>query len=357
MPNGAVVWVEHVPRADRLIVQLFVSSHSLPADSKTNGQRHLLEHLTALGRNRDVDKNLETQGAFLTAQTLREATVYQLCLRPEDLSLALGTIRSIMQLGEISSEDIKKEAEVIRQEAVLEPAPQALSRVAWKAAFGSAGADPLGEPEEIAKTSPQNLAALHQQEFVAGNLTLMISGNIDLDGATAAATQVLGLVPSQSQSGQPARSFLGGGVSSAEVDGEAVACPVDSWNSPRTAARLAAALSIAAGIKNSFVTYTPSLFGSLIVVGHTGDSSGLDKLVGSLTTNGEFGIGRALAKEWVENQRSVQGNKILTGLLLSEGAGQRADTMLENLDQMTVEQFGAALNAFRTKDTIRVIGK
>jgi predicted Zn-dependent peptidase len=357
LPNGAVIWVEHVPRAERLIVQLFISSRSLPNDSLTSGRRHLLEHLTALGSHLNLDQTLEAQGAFLTAETLRDATMYQICLRPSDLSTALDAVRSLMQLGEVTPSQIVNETEIIRQEIALDSGSRELSRVAWKIAFGDYGADPLGDPKEIALTTPSDLAALHKQEFAGSNLTMTISGDVDLDAATADAKSVLALAPSIPQPVLAPRKFLGGGVSSTQVEGEALAAYVDSWNSPKTSARLAAALCIAAGVKDSFVTYTPSLMGSLIVVGRTGESSGLDKLVASLNVNSGFALGRSLAKSWVDKQQSVQDGAILTGLLLSEGAGQRANTALENLDQMTPSEFGAALNAFRSSETVHVIGQ
>jgi predicted Zn-dependent peptidase len=357
LPNGAVIFAEHVPRADRLIVQLFVGNRNVATDTLTNGRRHLLEHLSALGRNRDLDTKLESQGAFLTAETLRDATVYQISLRPDDLNLAGEAIRSLFQLGDISTDDIKKEAEVIRQEVALESTYHALSRVAWAAAYGNEGGDPLGDPDTIAATPPQALSELHAQEFVGSNLTLVISGPQGLDFMTSAAKELMGPLPPKTLDMPSMRKFLGGGTSSVDREGEAVACEVPEWGSPRTSARLAAAFSIASSCDNSFVTYTPSLQGSLIVVGRTGETSGLDQVIAGLSARNEFEIGRDLAKAWVKRQESVQANNTLTGLLISEGFGQKPEEVLENLDQMTLAQFAAALELFKSKDVVKVIGR
>jgi predicted Zn-dependent peptidase len=357
LPNGSVVFVEHVSRADKLILQLFVSTRSIGMSRGTNGFCHLLEHLTAPGRNRDVDQKLESQGAFLTAQTMRDAIVYQICLRPDDLQFGLGTLQSVMQLGETTADGISRECGIIRQEIALETDTHALSQAAWEVAYRDQGLDPLGDADVMATATPGTVDELHHRLFSGSNLTLVISGPVDLDAATEAAKNLLESAPSIPVENQVNRVFSGGGTSSADADGEALAVPVDSWNSPKTAARLAAALSIASNLKNSFVTYTPSLLGSLIVVGRTGQTSGLSQEVARLSGPGEFGIGRSLARAWVQRERSIQANNVLTGLLLSEGAGQKPETALENLDEMTVADFQSALDAFRARSTVVVIGK
>lgn len=357
LPNGAVVYVEHVEGARKLVVQLFVSSRSTRETPQTNGFRHLLEHMTALGRTRSLDQNLETEGAFLTAETLRDAMIYQVCLRPTDLKLGLTALRSVMELGEVTSQDISKECAIIRQELALEDGPRKLSEAAWRAAYGDEGLDPLGNPDVMAIADPETLGQLHKKMLAGNHLTLVISGDVDLDAATSAAKDLMGNTSDVPDETEGLKKFRGGGVSSADVDGEALAVSVGSWNTPSTSAKLAAGLSIAAGAKNSFVTFTPSLTGGLIVVGRMGQTSGLRKQVLGFDAPAEFGLGRTLAKAWVERQTSIQDENVLLGLLISEGAGQRIETALDNLDRMTVAEFTAALDAFRKNGVVEILGK
>ena len=71
--NEAVVLTESFPKSPTVSVQLFVSASATPDTPETHGWRHLIEHLAAPGRNRDLDRRIESAGGFLSEIPLREA--------------------------------------------------------------------------------------------------------------------------------------------------------------------------------------------------------------------------------------------------------------------------------------------
>ncbi len=356
LTNGAVVLVERDRTAKRLAIQLFVSAQGTLETASTHGLRHLLEHLEAPGRDHDLDRRLETRGAFLTAETLRDATVYSLSLRPADLEFGLHAVSDVMELGPVSHEDIVREAEIIRQEQALEELPARLSEAAWRTAYGDDGLDPSGDPDVIAAASPEQIAKLHHEEFQGGNLVLVITGDVDLDQATVSASDLLKNIPAGSEAPMAMRRGHGGG-STAAAEGEARAALVTDFNSMQTAARLAAALGMASELEGSFVTYTPSQRGGLILVGTTGRSSGLGSRIDKIDPAVIFSLGRSLARHWVDRQIGPGADGFLRGLLLVQGAGVRPETMLDNLKQMTPDDFRAAVSAFRMPTAVEVAGQ
>src|SRR5665213_4422706 len=77
LPNGAAILVERVPGAKDLSVDLFAASRGTEESPISNGLRHLLEHLIAKGPNGDIDRRLETAGAFLSAETSRDTMCFK----------------------------------------------------------------------------------------------------------------------------------------------------------------------------------------------------------------------------------------------------------------------------------------
>ncbi|HWD41502.1 MAG TPA: insulinase family protein [Fimbriimonas sp.] len=355
LPNGAIVLVQKEPTVKGLVMQLFVSAQTAPDSPKTSGLRHLMEHFIAKGRTGTLDKRLETNGAFLTAETLRDMIVFTLKLRPADLKLGMSAVADIMQMGEIKPEDIAKETQIIREEQALEQPSSILAAEAWKLAFGDSGIDPEGDPDVIGSATAEQLRLLHRSSFVGPNLVLVVSGNVDLDEATQAAAATLTTVPPAKISPLPLRIGKAG-TGSADVSGEARAVTAPNFNSELTSARLAAAFGIASEIPDSFVTYTPSERGGLIIVGETSDSTTLDKRLSKMDPATIFATGRSLARQWVKQQIAPDSDGYLRGMLIAQSSGLRPETMLDNLNRMTVEDFNAAVAEFQGRNAVAVIG-
>jgi hypothetical protein len=352
LPNGAVVLVEQRPQAKTICLQLLISSRGTQETQETHGYRHLMEHLEAKGRDHEIDQDLETHGAVLTAQTLRDATAYTITLRPGDLQLGLKAMASVMQLGTVTKDGIARESEIIRQEQALEGAPEKVSAMAWTKAYGEDGLDPSGDVETLSHATPEAISRLHKLAFVGPNLVMVVTGNVDLDATTAAVSSVLSFAQGANLAPLPMRNSqpLSG---PALVSEESVALPVADFNSSQTAARLAAAFGLASQLENAFVTYTPSQRGGLIILGTSPGHNIAQKLLEVKAPN-VFGFGRSLARQWLTRQIGPDSDGFLRGLLLVQGAGVRPETMLDNLNSMTVQDFSVAVDEFRGKKAVQL---
>jgi len=355
LPNGAVVLVTHRPTADKLIIQLAIADKNCPETATSNGQRHLLEHLMAKGVHKDVDRRLELRGAFLTAETDRDATVFTLNLKPGDLDLGLLAVSEISSLGEQTKEDIAKEAEIIREEVALEDEPRKFSIAAWKAAFGDGGLDPMGDPDRLAQVTPAQLSELHHTVFVGANVRLLIDGDVDLDAATKEARPVLELIPDASYK-QTSRGRGTSGSASIDIEGAARAAIVPGASLMETAASLAAALAVGAEIPGCFVTYTPTADYGLVIVGKVGDAHDMLHLIDTANPDQYFALGRSLAKEWVLN-REAGSLGTIRALMVAGDAASHPEDILENLSQMGVGDFRSAFAKFRPGKAVSVVGQ
>src|SRR6476469_6543311 len=74
LSNNSAVLVEPMANEKTISIQLWAASRGVEERPETHGLRHLLEHVLALGPNRDLDQRLETVGGELFARTFRDGT-------------------------------------------------------------------------------------------------------------------------------------------------------------------------------------------------------------------------------------------------------------------------------------------
>lgn len=357
LPNGATILVERVPGASRVWTRLFLSARGADETPVTHGLRHLLEHLVATGRDGTLDARLEKEGAFLTPQTLRDATEFDCDAPAGKLDLALGALGEMLSLRSLQAGDIAREAGIVRQEgALMEPSGR-FAAAAWRVAYGDAGLAPFGDLDIIRAAAPGTLAALHRRLCVGPNLVVVVAGDVDLDKATAAAAGIVRAAPKQEGS-FALRPAGKGGEGEGDAYGEARALPVPSYDEPRTVAALAAALAIGSELDDAFVTYTPSRRPGLVVLGRTGEETGLDARVAAADPAALWGRGKLLVAGWLRRQTGDPGaNASLRGLLLAQSVDAAPDRMRDAVSALTYGQFAAAVDAFKGPGAVRVRGK
>ena len=357
LPNGATVLVERVPNATRLYTRLFLSARGAEDTPATHGLRHLLEHLLATGRDGRLDERLEREGAFLGPQTLRDAVEFDCDAPSGKLDLALGALGEMLRLRPLTQEAIGREVGVVRQEGALQSPSARLSTAAWRVAYGDAALAPFGDPEAMRRTTPAAMAELHRRLCAGPNLVIVVAGDVDLDKATAAAASVVRAAP-RLEARFSVRPEGKGGEAEAEAYGEARALPVPAYDSPRTVAALAAALALASGVETAFVTYTPSGRPGLVIVGQTGENSGLGAKIDGANAASLWRRGRLLARLWLQRQTAdPSANASLRGLLLAQSPDYSPNGMRETIDKLTFPQFEAALAALKGPGAIRVVGR
>lgn len=357
LPNGATILVERVPNAPRVWTRLFLSARGAEETSATNGMRHLLEHLVATGRDGTLDARLERAGAFLTPQTLRDATEFDCDAPAGRLDLALSALGEMLSLRPLTKADVLREAGIVRQEGALMEPSSRIAAAAWGAAYGEAGLAPFGNLDVMRTATPEAVVALHRRLCVGPNLVVVVAGDVDLDKATAAAAAIVRAAPRQ-EGAFVARPTGKGGAGEAAANGEARALPVPAYDDGRTVATLAAALAIASELDDAFVIYTPSVRAGLVVLGRTGERSGLDARVAAADPASLWERGRLLVGAWLRRQTADPGaNASLRGLLLAQATDATPDRMREAIDAMDYARFAAAVANFKGPGAVRVKGE
>lgn len=356
LDNGAVVLVEPVP-STTISVQLFASSKYAPETEATHGYRHLLEHLIARGDG-TLDRRLESQGCFLIARTLRDAMQIEITVGPSQLNLALDALREVLRKPAITQEAIDHEMRVMRDELAMQDDSALLASCAWQIAYGEGGLDPLGTFDSMYRATPDKLMDVFDRQFAGDGLALVVTGPVDLDGATKLASALIGTrakgrnpVTSPEREGKPGRG-------TASAIGQARGAMVPSFNTPKTAAALAAALAIAGQVRSTFVTYTPSIRPGVITLGRTDYGDDLGAFVDAYQPDaGEMARGKALAREWVQRQlQNPSGSGFLRGLLLCQDAGSRPEQLLKQIDDLTLAEFQLGASLFTSERAAVAVG-
>ncbi len=357
LPNGATVLVERVPGAKTIWTRLFLSARGAEETPSTHGQRHLLEHLVAVGRDGKLDERLEREGAFLRAQTQRDAIEFSVDAPAGKLELALGALGEMLRLRGVSQEDIAREAGIIKQEGALMEVSTRLSAAAWNVAYGASGLAPFGDLDAIRRTTPAALSALHRRLCAGPNLVIVVAGDVDVDKATEEASSVVRAAPKTEAKFTIRPEGKAGEDDAAKGFGEARALPVPGYSSPKTVATLAAALALGSELDDAFVTYTPSGRNGLVVFGRVGENGGLGAAVARKDPAALWERGRFLAGVWLRRQTDDPGtNASLRGLLLSQFSEYTPERMREAIVGMRYVDFAAAVEAFQGPKAVVVAG-
>jgi predicted Zn-dependent peptidase len=282
----------------------------------------------------------------------------ELTVGPSQLPLAIDTLATLLRRPSFTQPMLDRELKIMRNEFALVDPSMPLASAAWKAAYGEAGLDPFGTFDSIYRASPEKLSDVFERQFASDGLALTISGPVDLEKASQMGKALLAPRPKSHFEPPTRRSAGKPAVAQADVYGECRGAIVPGFKMPQTMAALAAALAVATELQNCFVIYTPSDQDGLVIVGRTESGSGLGSYIDSIERPEDlYGRGRALARQWVQQQlRTPSGIGYLRGLLLAQGQGNRPEMMLQAIDAMTLKQFEEGLQALNAKNAAIGVG-
>ena len=360
LPNGTVIMVEEMPRASYVSVHLFARFDTFEP-TEQHGQRHLLEHLILRGKDGRLDTNMEKQGMFLTGHTLRDALQVEITCGPDQLQLAFDAMKEIIEVPIPAPQDIAHESAILIQElAVIEDSLK-LASAGWAFSYGAEGLDPLGTVDRFQAADAERLGALQKEIFKPQNLAVVISGPVSTDLVTRQASAVFEPRAGDKPAPVPPRGKgIAGRTDTNAAFGEARGALVRSYKEPDTAWALAAGLAIATQVEDAFFIYTPTTKNGLMFAGQTGSNSGFGLIVDELDPADAaalFPVGKQLAIRWYKGQLGTpSGNSSLRGLLLAQGASNKPEVLLENLNEMTWQDFLKGLGKYKQSSAVAVVG-
>jgi len=347
LQNGSVCLVEPHFESPTIYIDLVASSCGAEDTPEHSGWRHLLEHLLVKGRDGKLDSKLEAVGGFLRAETYRDAMSVEIEVPPDQLDLGLSAVEELLREPVFSDDAIARETKVVDAELRLKSDEVRLADAGWAAYFGAAGLPPSGATDTIKKATAADLSELYLQHFQSGNLALVISGPVDLQSGTKAATHLLSRLP-----GTPNKAkFLpriakASKFPQASATGQAICASVPAYDSPEAAGSMAAMLAIAADQKDCFFLYTPSVRSAVMTLGSV-TSDDLLEAKRKLEPNSlDYSFGRWLSKSWVHRQMStLRQATFLRALLLAQSASASPERIEQGIDDLTPAQFQASARA------------
>lgn len=161
------IHIDSLPPGNKMSVQLLVF---YPADKIQVAKIHLLEHLVAKGSSQKIDFSLESSGLYLSASTQDHLLKFAIDGNPEALAKALSALKQLLTPLNISSKELAKEINILKEEKEYSKIynPESINASSLFDHF-----------EELEKLSLIDLEALRKKIFQAEYLTLSISGPFD----------------------------------------------------------------------------------------------------------------------------------------------------------------------------------
>lgn len=259
MDNGVVVAIEPMRVEGRIAVVMSAAGTGETVARK--GQRHLLEHLVALGPQGDFDSRIEKMGGYLRAETTREAVEIGMDGPPLALETFLKVVTEAARPFAFSQEQIAHEAKVIGEEEAIRRPYTVHAAAAWDLAFGDGAPDPMGDAATLASVTPDALATLHSEVFDPRSLVVAITGDVNVEEAKKLVYATLGTLPSR-RGDAPAKFQPGKRRDNLTVStgakGGSRAAVVSGLDNLSTMAKIAAGFALQRSSERSVLLFTES---------------------------------------------------------------------------------------------------
>ncbi|REJ86312.1 MAG: insulinase family protein [Planctomycetota bacterium] len=188
LDNGLNVVAEINPRAYSVALGFFVKTGSRDETEDVSGVSHFLEHMAFKGNDRysaeDVNRIFDEVGAKYNASTSEEVTLYYATVLPEYADRTFDLLTALLYPS-LREEDFETEKQVILEEiGMYEDMPAFVAYDnAMRAHFAGhpLSRSILGTTESIEALTSQQMRQYHDQRYKAGNISLIVAGNIERD--------------------------------------------------------------------------------------------------------------------------------------------------------------------------------
>lgn len=207
LPNGVRLLAIPMPHVQSASVGVFLRVGSRDESPENNGIGHVLEHMafkgTATRSVQAINLDAERLGADVNAFTGKDTTGYFMTGLGRHAQHLLRMTADIVLNSAFPEDELQRELEVIRQEAIeYEEDPQdssdeLLDRAIW-------GDDPMGMPVigtvgNIEGFTREDLVRHVRTHYVAQRTVVAAAGNFDVDAWLALAGDLFSVMPSSAQ--------------------------------------------------------------------------------------------------------------------------------------------------------------
>lgn len=205
LPNGFTVIHKHRPGSGCVAFSLRViagSQYELPGET---GAAHFLEHIVMDGTENYPDEQaiaglIEERGGFRNATTSKETVEYVIKLLRKDAAAGFEYLLEIVRRPLIDTAAVTKQKKIIEQEILrFKNNPEQFApRLLYAAMYPGTrmGALNTGEIADVQRLSREILVEYHWRTHVAGNMVLVVCGDISLEETTELTKQYFGTMRS-----------------------------------------------------------------------------------------------------------------------------------------------------------------
>lgn len=336
-----------------LVVYASAQSSGVPASG-----RHLLEHISAKGSNKDVDRRLETVGVLLQADSTRNGTWFLLSGSADQLPVMVDCVKDILGPLKTTAEELKREISILHQERAVQAPWWPFDSAAWKVAFGENSTDPFGIESEFAAYTPDTLETVRKSAYSGGAVSCVAFGDINPAIAMDRLKSAVSALPVGADTVTPraVESFVG--RARAGQKGEARSSVVPGLDSSQTATTVAVALVLARKLGGS-VAYEPA-FGPGVVTLYSPSLAGLSGVEAVTQADNSVFIAEVRSASrswWYSLTNSLESRAKIEALFLRDGASLRLEVLSSFGIGATDREILEALQSFQIDRCIQVNGQ
>lgn len=188
LANGLQVIAEINPSVHSIAAGFFVRTGARDETPEVSGVSHFLEHMAFKGNDKlsadDVNRIFDEVGANYNASTGEEITMYYAAVLPEYMDTTMELLSVLMQ-PTLAQDDFDMEKKVILEEIGMyddHPSFTAYDHVMATHFSGHPlGQSILGTNDSITALTSDQMKRYHGDHYKAGNITLAVAGNTQLD--------------------------------------------------------------------------------------------------------------------------------------------------------------------------------
>lgn len=203
LANGVRLLAIPLPHVQSASVGVFLRVGSRDETADSNGISHVLEHMAFKGtRTRSVQAiNLDAErlGADVNAFTSKDTTAYFMTGLGRHTQQLLEMTADIVLDSTFPQQELERELEVIRQEAIeydedpQESSSELLDRAIW--GEQAMGMPVIGTVRNIERFTRDDVVGHVKAHYVAENTVVAAAGNFEVDAFLAAAARLFGNMP------------------------------------------------------------------------------------------------------------------------------------------------------------------
>lgn len=186
LSNGITVLLEQVPELQSFSLGFFIKTGARNERKEESGISHFIEHMMFKGTKtrsaKEISELIDNEGGMMNAYTSREMTVYYVKLLSSKLEVAIDVLSDMMLNSTFTEENIEKERNVIIEEIrMYEDSPEDTihDENIQFALIGIQSNSISGTPESLEKITREHFIKYLEDQYVASNLVIAISGKFD----------------------------------------------------------------------------------------------------------------------------------------------------------------------------------